>query len=108
MNKHIKTTVLTGVGKREDVLIPRFTLIPTDVTLQFQRIQFDVQLKLAMFMNEAQCQSSPVEGLHATSPCFSCGQLYVAFSRVRSLKNLYVCAPNGSTKNIVHPKTLTE
>ena len=35
INKYIEATILTGVGKREDVLIPKFTLIPIGKTFQF-------------------------------------------------------------------------
>ena len=107
MNRHIEATILTGVVKGEDGLIPRFIPILADVTFQFRRAQFRVQLSLAIFINKAQGQSLQDAGLHLIYPCFSCGQLYVACSRVGSPKNLYVYAPNGSTNNVVYPEVLT-
>ena len=107
MDRLIKAAILTGVGKGEDVQIPRFQLIPTDVAFQFKQIQFPIRLSFAMSINKAQSQSLHVAGLHVTSPCFSHGQLYVACSRVGSLHNLYTDAPQGVTQNVVYSKVLS-
>ena len=38
MSKNIEATIQTGVGKGEDVLIPRFQLLPSDVPFEFIRV----------------------------------------------------------------------
>jgi hypothetical protein len=60
----------------------------------------------AMSINKAQGQSLNVAGINLGTHCFSHGQLYVAFSRVRTGKNLHVFAPDAKTKNIVYQTAL--
>jgi len=59
-----------------------------------------------MTINTTQGQSLQVCGLNLENPCFSHGQLYVAYSRVREQKNLFIFAKDGKPKNIVCPKAL--
>jgi ATP-dependent DNA helicase PIF1 len=70
------------------------------VPYQFKRLQFPIRLSFAMTINKAQGQSLKVAGVHLQTPCFSHGQLYVAFSRVGANKNLIIFAPYGKTTNI--------
>jgi len=60
----------------------------------------------AMSISKAQAQSLNVTGINLETHCFSHGQLYVAFSRVGTGKNLYVFAPDAKTKNIVYQTAL--
>jgi len=79
-------------------------VIPTDLPFTFKRIQFPVRLAFAMTINKAQGQSLHVVGLNLVNPCFSHGHLYVACSRLGTLKKNSV--PNQKTKNIFYPLTL--
>lgn len=101
MNNIIEATILNGKFKGENVLLPRIPMISTDMPLEFKRLQFLVRLAFAMTINKAQgC------GLNLENPCFSHGQLYVACSRVGKPSDLYVYAPDATTKNIVYPNAL--
>ena len=106
MDYLIEGTILNGKYQRETVLIPRIPMIPNDLTFKFKRLQFPLRLAYAMTINKAQGQSFRVCGVNLEKPCFSHGQLYVAFSRVGSPLNLFVFSPGGRTKNIVYPKAL--
>ena len=64
---------------------------------------------MAMTINKAQGQTFSKVGLHLEQPVFSHGQLYVAFSRVRSLNSIKVkinYAQTNKTKNIVFKEIL--
>lgn len=98
----IQATILTGKAKGEIVLIPRIPLIPTDMPLEFKRLQFPVRLSFAMTVNKAQGQTLQVCGVNLEEACFSHGQLYVACSRVGAPKNLFIYAPQNKTKNVVY------
>lgn len=93
----IGATILTGVGKGECVIIPRISIIPTDLPFQFKRVQFPVKLNFAVTINKAQRQTLQVAGVHLEKTCFSHGQLYVACSRVSNARNLHIFAPDGKT-----------
>ncbi|KAJ8892298.1 hypothetical protein PR048_004878 [Dryococelus australis] len=81
MNNIIEATILKGKFKGENVLLPRITMIPTDMPFESKRLQFPVRLAFAMTINKAQGQSLQMCGLNLENPCFSHGQLYVACSR---------------------------
>ncbi|KIH61447.1 hypothetical protein ANCDUO_08283 [Ancylostoma duodenale] len=102
----IEATILTGKAKGEDVFIPRIPMIPTDMPFDLKRLQFPVRLAFAVTLNKAQGQSLQVASINLETPCFSHGQLYVACSRVGTPKQLYIYAPDGKTRNIVHPNAL--
>ncbi|CAF1613761.1 unnamed protein product [Adineta ricciae] len=91
-NYTIDCEVVTGSNKGNRVLIPRITLTPSDAFLPFKlrRHQFPVRLSFAMTINKSQGQTFDRLGLLLPQPVFSHGQLYVAFSRVRSLKSVKV------------------
>ncbi|CAF2084545.1 unnamed protein product, partial [Rotaria magnacalcarata] len=90
----------------EDVFIPRIPMVPNDMPFQFKRLQFPVRLAFAMSINKPQGQSLKVAGINLGAPCFSHGQLYVAYSRVGTGKNLYAFALDGKTRNIVYRTAL--
>jgi ATP-dependent DNA helicase PIF1 len=54
MNNVIEATILNGKFNGEDVLLPRIPMIPTDMPLEFKRLQFPVRLAFAMTINKAQ------------------------------------------------------
>lgn len=94
--------VLTGIGKGEMTLIPRIPFIPNEDWIHFKRVQFPVRPAFAKSINKAQGQTIKCCGVNLEDPCFSHGQLYVAFSRVGSPTNLYIHAPLNKTPNVVY------
>lgn len=50
----IEAGILTGPGAGEIVLIPRIPLSPSDVPIQFKRIQFPVKICMAMTINKGE------------------------------------------------------
>ena len=101
----IEATILTGVGKGEDVFIPRIPIIPSDIPFEFKRLQFPIKLSYAMTINKAQGQPLRITGLELTSPCFSHGQLYVGCFRVCSPQNLLVLATDDKRKKCRVPRS---
>lgn len=102
----IEATIIGGKYKGYNVLIPRIPLIATDLIFQFKRLQFPIRLAFAMTVNKSQGQSLKVAGVNLDRSCFSHGQLYVACSRVGDPKNLFIYAPEQSTRNIVYHSVL--
>ncbi len=114
-NHTIDCEVATGSNKGNRVLIPRITLTPSDPFLPFKlrRHQFPIRLSFAMTINKSQGQTFDRLGLLLPQPVFSHGQLYVAFSRVRSLNSIKVqivdeeqTNQRRKTKNIVFKEIL--
>lgn len=101
-NNIIEAGILTGKGKGQSVYIPRIPLITSDLPFCFKRLQFPVKLAYSMTINKAQDQTFQCCGVNLKEPCFSHGQLYVAFSRVGRQENLFVFAPDNMTKNVVY------
>ena len=94
---------MTGHAAGQDVFIPHIPIIPSDLPLQFRRLQFSVCLSFAMSINKAQRKSLKVDDLNLQSPSFCHGQLYVGCSRVGNGKNLFILAPHGKIY-IVYPE----
>ena len=100
------------------ILIPRIKLAPSDVSLPFtlQRRQFPVRIAYSMTINKAQGQTFDRLGIYLPSPVFSHGQLYVAFSRAKAFKDVYVkiesmqsqgkFGANWCTQNVVYAEVL--
>ncbi|XP_008181178.1 uncharacterized protein LOC103308839 [Acyrthosiphon pisum] len=57
MNNALQSKIIKGNFKGEEVLIPRISIIPTDIPFQFKRIQFPVRLAFATTINKSQGQS---------------------------------------------------
>lgn len=93
LNDHsIQCTILTGEFKDDEVYLPRIVLAPSDTSLPFvlKRRQFPIKLAFAMTINKAQGQTLRQVGLLLREPVFSHGQLYVAFSRVKTFDHIRV------------------
>ena len=73
--------------------IPRLNMATSDLLQPFalKRRQFPIRLAFAMSIDKAQGQSLARVGIYLPSPCFSHGQVYVAFSRSGSRARVKVC-----------------
>jgi ATP-dependent DNA helicase PIF1 len=54
MNNIIEATILNVKFKGEDVLLPRFPMILTDMRFEFKCLQYPVRLAFAMTINKVQ------------------------------------------------------
>jgi ATP-dependent DNA helicase PIF1 len=81
MKNVIEAIILNGKFRGENILLPRISIIPTDVPIQFKCLQFPNRLAFAMTINKSQGQTMSVCRLDLSTSCFSHGQLYVACSR---------------------------
>ncbi|CAG9834397.1 unnamed protein product [Diabrotica balteata] len=108
MKNVIEASILNGKFKGENILIPQISIIPTDVPIQFKRIQFPIRWTFAMTINKSQGQTMSICGLDLSTPCFSHRQLYVACSRVGKPSSLFVLNKDGLTKNIDHAIALRD
>ena len=102
--KVIELEISSGVNQRENVLLPRIAIVPSDteLPLTLKRHQFPIRPCFAMSTNKAQGQTFYFVGIYLPDNVFTHGQLYVAFSRVRSAScvTVYVNNEDGYTKNI--------
>ncbi|XP_048626856.1 ATP-dependent DNA helicase PIF1-like [Brassica napus] len=91
-NRVVKARIMTGTDVREEVLIPRIRLSPTDTMhpFTFNRRQFPIRLCYAMTINKGQGQSLNQVALYLPRPVFTHGQLYVAMSRVTTPNGLKI------------------
>lgn len=74
MKNVIEAIIFNGKFRGEIVLLPRIPIIPTDVPIQFKRLQFPIRLAFAMTINKSQGQTMSVCGLDLSTSCFSHGQ----------------------------------
>ncbi|KAF2359133.1 DNA helicase Pif1-like, partial [Trinorchestia longiramus] len=79
----IEASIISGSHTHNRVLIPRIKLNTSDANIPFvlHRTQFPVRLSYSMTINKAQGQTFDRVGIYLPKPCFTHGQLYVAFSR---------------------------
>ena len=115
----IDAEVLTGKAKHTRVLIPRLQLAPSDTDMPFvlSRCQYPLRLSYSMTINKAQGQTFNKVGICIQRPCFSHGQLYIAFSRARRFADVNVQIMKSSshgkhrgatyTNNVVYSQVLT-
>ena len=91
-NLFLDAQILTGRAEGHRVFIPKMNLVPSDIDLPFSfcRVQFPLRLAYAMTINKSQGQTFDKVGIFLNKACFAHGQLYVAFSRARSHKDVYV------------------
>lgn len=88
----ILAEIAVGCHAGTTVLLPRMDMTSSSLGLpfEFKRRQFPIRVCFAMTINKAQGQTLDKVGIYLKTPVFAHGQLYVAFSRVRSLTNIYV------------------
>uniref|UniRef100_A0A915D101 ATP-dependent DNA helicase n=1 Tax=Ditylenchus dipsaci TaxID=166011 RepID=A0A915D101_9BILA len=67
--------------------------------LHFWRIQFPVMLAFTMTINRSQGSTMDRIGISLRTEVFAPGQLYVAFSRVRTAFSIGIWAPNAPRVN---------
>lgn len=103
---NIEAEIITGVKTNTIVFLPRILLDSgEDSSLPFilYRRQFPIILAFAMSINKSQGQSFDKVGIFLNKPLFSHGQLYVALSRCKNSKYLYIQyeSKTAIVKNIV-------
>ena len=91
----------------ESVMLPRISIIPTDLPFRFKRVQFPVRLCFSITINKSQGQTFNTVGVDLSEDVFTHGQLYVALSRVGNSKNLFVYTADKTViDNVVYPEAL--
>ncbi len=88
--------IKSGTWMGKEVLIPRMQNTSNkDLPFTLMRKQFPVRLAFAMTINKSQGQTMDKIGVYLPDPVFSNGQLYVAFSRVRSASSIKILIKNS-------------
>ena len=109
--EHIIKAVLLDSENKEEILIPRIPISPSDGLLPYKwtRRQFPLRLAFSMTINKSQGQSLDKVGLYLPEPVFSHGQLYVGCSRSGSPKNLEILIKDApGVQGTVNNKTYTK
>uniref|UniRef100_A0A8C5PGY6 ATP-dependent DNA helicase n=1 Tax=Leptobrachium leishanense TaxID=445787 RepID=A0A8C5PGY6_9ANUR len=99
--------VLTPTSEPKNIFIPRIDLAPSNTELPFvlRWRQFPVKLAFAMTINKSQGQTLDRVGIYLPEPVFSHGQLYVAFSRVKSSADVKIKLIDGREQGYLLPGT---
>ncbi|XP_065664431.1 uncharacterized protein LOC136086088 [Hydra vulgaris] len=93
-NNYSDAKVLTDVSSGERVFVFQIQLAPSVANLPFvlKRLQFPFRLACSMTMNKSLGQTFDSVRVNLKKPCFSHGQLYVAYVaclRNRAFKSLF-------------------
>ncbi|XP_045482770.1 ATP-dependent DNA helicase PIF1-like [Harmonia axyridis] len=119
----IECELLTGHRIGERLFLPRIKMKAQTPMLpkEILRFQFPVRLAYSMTINKSQGQTLDRVGICLKRPCFTHGQLYVAFSRVGSVECVRIFIEDSGkqgtfkfrgkkrfTRNIVFSKVLDE
>ncbi|UYV75372.1 hypothetical protein LAZ67_13000015 [Cordylochernes scorpioides] len=88
----LEAQIMTETNVGHTVLVPKIPLTPSDINLPFilKRHPFPLRLDFALTINKTQGQTFARVGLLLQEPVFTHGQLYMAFSRVRTLDSIHV------------------
>ncbi|XP_043463735.1 uncharacterized protein LOC122499439 [Leptopilina heterotoma] len=101
-NNLLRCKILTGDKAGDVVFIHRIDLYCENLyPFTFKRRQFPIKLAFAMTINKSQGQTFDMIGIDLRKDVFNHGQLYVAFSRVRSWESLKIFLGSQRTSNIV-------
>ena len=105
-NMVLRCEILSGDKTGGIVFLHRITLYcENEYPFTFKRRQFPVKIAFAMTINKSQGQTFEKISVDLRRDVFNHGQLYVAFSRVRSWESLKVylgTQQNGIVKNFVY------
>jgi PIF1-like helicase/Helicase len=108
--RHISSSVLEcSIPTTGEIIdIPRIALLSPEDELPFifKRRQFPVRPAYAMTINKSQGQTLRKVGLYLPQGIFAHGQLYVALSRVRSPRDLFIFTGGYPLQNIVYQEVL--
>lgn len=93
----IMCEIISEAARGRMVPVYRMDLVADDPIMpkKFQRTQFPLLPAYAMTVNKSQGQTIQRVGLYITSEFFSHGQAYVAFSRVKSSRDIIVHFADG-------------
>ncbi|CAO3639540.1 unnamed protein product [Mucor hiemalis] len=96
----IEAEIATGPNTGQIFLIPRIDIISNEnqTVIPFKRKQFPIRPAFAMTINKAQGQTLDSVGLYLPEPVFGHGQLYVAFSRVKSPDSIKILLKKEESK----------
>jgi ATP-dependent DNA helicase PIF1 len=101
--------ILEGDHAVELAYIPRFTLCcDEEYPFSLQRHQFPFVLAFAMTNNKVQGQTLETIGIDLRKNVFSYGQLYTAFSRIRTLNSLLIRLDKSNVDRKVKNKVFKE
>ena len=106
-NIFLDVEIAFGQHKNKRFLIPKLVITPSDLDypIDLKRIQFPIRSAFAMTINKAQGATLKIVGIYLNEPVFAHGQLYVALSRVSSLKDIFIATNSvkeGNTRNVVY------
>jgi hypothetical protein len=99
----LEVQILGGRYDGNIEIIPwiRLTSATGELPFSLTRLQFPVRLAFAISINKAQGQSVVHVGIDLRVPVFTHGQLYVALSRTRSVRNVNVLLLSSIMDRIV-------
>ena len=101
----IEAKTSNGRHAGHDIIIPRISLIPSNLMLpfEFRCVQFPVSLCFAMKINKSQGETFKAVGVDMSDESFTHGMLYVALSRVGSPECLTLLVrEDRKTCNVVY------